>query len=648
MDVKNFLTYFNEVRKTGNNQYMVKCPCHDDKKASLSITEKDNKILMHCFAGCKTKDILAKVNLIEKDLFNDKQQELPKVIKQYIYKDEDNKPLHRVVRIEPKDFIQFKYENGKWINKMDGTRYVPYNLPNILKSNIIYWVEGEKDADNLNSLGLVATTTVSGANGFKKRAEEYIQYFKEKIVYIIPDNDEPGRKYACDVMQTLKQVAKQVKILDLSKEIPDLLPKSDISDVLKKYGKDRTLEIIDKLKQSADFSLYIGQRLNLQMMENILKELNIFVGYNEITKETEVKGLSTKYSEDSSTELLPALLNEFCIANRIKYKERDIKNELLLISDSNTYNPIQDMLTKNKWDGQDRFQILFEIVGITNDKLSQILLRKWMYQTAMIVFNGKNEIFGTEGVLVFQGKQDAGKTRFIRNLALKLEWFKEGAIIDLNSKDSIIEATKGWIVELGELDHTLKKKQSALKAFLTNTMDEVRLPYGQKSTKKPRRTSFFASVNPNEFLIDETGNRRYWTIPVENINNERLERLGKDFIMQLWIQSYNEIKDTPQKFRLTQEEKEALNKRNNNYSEFIQCEEEITLRMDFSGKTKEKWTTVEINEEIFDGKISATVIGRAINKIHSKYPEFVSIEKTSNGRRYILPIKRNTKEKSKK
>ena len=494
----------------------------------------------------------------------------------------------------------------------------------------------------------MATTTAGGAKGFRKRSKEYLQYFNDKTVYIIPDNDEPGRNYACDIMQVLKSVTKQVKILDLSKEIPDLLPKSDISDVLKKYGKERTLEIIERLKKTFDFSLYNGQHLNLQMMESILKELGISVRYNEITKETEVKGLGEKYSEDSATEILPALLSEFCLANHIKYKERDIKNELLLISDSNKYNPIQDMLTKNKWDGQDRFQILFEIVGIVDDELSQILLRKWMYQTVMIVFNGKGEMFGTEGVLVFQGKQDAGKTRFIRNLALKPEWFKEGAIIDLNSKDSIIEASKGWIVELGELDHTLKKKQSALKAFLTNAMDEVRVPYGQKSIKKPRRTSFFASVNPNEFLIDETGNRRYWIISVENINNEQLEKLGKGFIVQLWVQAYNEIKETPQKFRLTPDEKERLNERNNNYSDFIPCEEEITLRMDFSGKIKERWTTVEINDEIFDGKISATVIGRAINKIHNKYPEFVSIEKTSNGRRYVLPIKKNIKGKTKK
>ena len=171
-------------------------------------------------------------------------------------------------------------------------------------------------------------------------------------------------------------------------------------------------------------------------------------------------------------------------------------------------------------------------------------------------------------------------------------------------------------------------------------MDEVRLPYARKSTKKARRTSFFASVNPNEFLVDDTGNRRYWIVPVYQIDNERLEKLGKEWIKQLWIQAYNEIKDNPQNFRLTREEKIELDKRNNDYSEFVQFEEEITLKMNFNNPTMEKWTTVELNEKIFEGKCSSTMIGRALAKIKNKYPEYVTIGKNKNGRYYMLPIKK--------
>lgn len=479
-----------------------------------------------------------------------------------------------------------------------------------------------------------------GSASFNKYKENYIQHLKGKTIYIIPDNDEAGHKYAISIKKSLENKAKFVKILDLTKEIPDLAHKADISDVLQKYGKSKTLEIINNLKEKNDFSMYSGQHLNMKILKNILNTLNITIKYNEITKETEVNGMPPQYSKDSAVELLPAFISELCLEYYIKYKDKDIKNELLLLSESNKYNPVQDMLTQNKWDNIDRLSILFEILGIEKDELSKKLVKKWLYQTTMIVFNNKENLFGIDGVLVFQGPQGIGKTRFIRNLALTPDWFKEGACIDLNDKDSRIETSKGWIVELGELDSTFKKKQSALKAYLTNTMDEVRLPYGQKSTKKPRRTSFFASVNPQEFLVDDTGNRRYWTIQVSNIDNERLEKLGKDFIIQLWLQAYNSVKDNPQSFRLTQEEKYELDSRNNNFSEYVACEEEITLRMDFSSNIKEKWTTVEINEKIFDNKSSATLIGRALSKIRIKYPEFITIDKTSNGRIYTLPIKK--------
>ena len=47
---------------------MCKCPCHHDKKASLSIDKIGDRILLHCFAGCKSEDILAAVGLTFSDL----------------------------------------------------------------------------------------------------------------------------------------------------------------------------------------------------------------------------------------------------------------------------------------------------------------------------------------------------------------------------------------------------------------------------------------------------------------------------------------------------------------------------------------------------------------------------------------------------
>lgn len=505
MHLSEIITRFNGVKSIGENKYMVKCPCHDDNKASLSITEENNQILMHCFAGCDNKDILNKIGLKEKDLFNNERSNYMNTIdKEYIYTDEENRILYKVIRFFPKRFQQAKWENGKWHNNMENVRRVPYNLPNILKSEEIYFVEGEKDADNLNDIGLIATTTVGGALSFVKYQKEYMKYFKNKVIYIVPDNDDAGQKYAKNIYNTLSKVTNRIKILNLKEEIPDLKEKSDISDVISQYGKDKTLEILENLKSNDNLFEFSGQVLSKELLENILASLNIKVGYNEITKDIDVEGLPKEYSKENSETILPIFLKEFLNKYKIKGNKKDIEDLLILIFDSHRYNPIIDMFKNNEWDKKDRFNTLFEIMNIT-DEFEKILIRKWFWQTVSIAFNGYvGKPYGIAGVLTLQGLQDSGKTRFCRNISLNTDWFTEGASINMKDKDSKILASKGWIVELGEADSTTKKKQSDIKAFLSNTTDDIRVPYGRKSIKKPRRTSFCATVNPIEFLTDDT------------------------------------------------------------------------------------------------------------------------------------------------
>lgn len=292
MHIEQIISRFQGVKKIGDKSYQCRCNNHKDDKASLTITEEDNKILMHCHAGCDTKDILAAVGLTEKDLFNN-VQEKPRVVAEYIYKDEQGNPLYKVLRYEPKNFIQAKYNNGNWVFKMNDVRYVLYNLPNVIKSDVVYFVEGEKDADNLNSIGLVATTSVSGASSFKKRAKEYCEFLKDKIVYIIPDNDKAGYKYAEDIKFSLEGIAKEIKVLKLVDEVKDLQEKGDISDVLKKYGKDETLKILEnlqngfKIKEESEEELTRENILSIETFEKLYKyELEdlekYFNFYNEI------------------------------------------------------------------------------------------------------------------------------------------------------------------------------------------------------------------------------------------------------------------------------------------------------------------------------------------------------------------------------
>ena len=94
---------------------------------------------------------------------------------------------------------------------------------------MVYFCEGEKDADNLASKACVVATSASeGASA--KWAPELTQYFKDRRVVILPDADEPGRKHAHKVAKALYEVAASVKVVDL---FPDRSDGHDVTDWLK-------------------------------------------------------------------------------------------------------------------------------------------------------------------------------------------------------------------------------------------------------------------------------------------------------------------------------------------------------------------------------------------------------------------------------
>lgn len=226
--------------------WLGRCPAHEDKKPSLSISEKDGKILLKCHAGCETSDILAALGLDYKDLFSDNgQKSRNEPLSTYDYTTIKGDLLYQVCRFPGKRFVQRRPDAaGGWIYNLKDTTRVPYNLPSVLKAikagETIYIVEGEKDCQALAKIGLTATTNSGGCGSW---TDSLSAYFKGADVAILPDNDEPGRSHAQDVASKLSGIAKSIKIV----ELPDLKEKQDISDWLKKGNtKEDLLTLVEK------------------------------------------------------------------------------------------------------------------------------------------------------------------------------------------------------------------------------------------------------------------------------------------------------------------------------------------------------------------------------------------------------------------
>jgi hypothetical protein len=156
---------------------------------------------------------------------------------EYSYRDENGNLLFQVVRFAPKGFRQRRREGGAWVWNLKGVRRVLYNLPAVIaavkRGVTIHIVEGEKDADALRQIGLIATTNPNGAGKWRS---EYNEVLRDADVVLIGDNDDAGRDHVNDVGHALVGIAKRIRVLDLAGHWPQCPQSGDVSDFIKAGG----------------------------------------------------------------------------------------------------------------------------------------------------------------------------------------------------------------------------------------------------------------------------------------------------------------------------------------------------------------------------------------------------------------------------
>lgn len=312
----------------------------------------------------------------------------------------------------------------------------------------------------------------------------------------------------------------------------------------------------------------------IENLKFLLKKLCIEVKYNVIAKDIEIHTPGEIYGsfDDGKNAALNAIVSECC---RYELPKSNTKDYLDAIGYQNQYNPVLDWIKSKPYDNTiDHIDMLCDTVKARDDfdkNFKNLLIKKWLISCVAMANNDSAKLW-SKGVLVFQGDQNLGKTYWFWRLFPREheEWGKEGVILKPDQKDSVLTAVSHWIIELGELDSTFKKSDIAqIKAFLTNRKDKLRRPYGRKDSTYPRRTSFFGSVNPREFLKDETGNSRFWVVPVIGIDYKH----GID-IQQMWAQVY-ELYLSGQDWFLTHEEFTRLEAYNEYSRELSPIEEKI-------------------------------------------------------------------------
>jgi hypothetical protein len=250
------------AKKAGNG-WSARCPSHDDRRASLSIAQGDDgTALVKCHAGCDSAAILAAVGLKLADLFPAKAGKTPtgngkptpgvrtfatandavadlerqhgKQSGMWTYHDAQGDPVGAVVRwdtTQGKEIRPVTRHGDAWrIGAMPDPRplYALYDLAAVQR---VVVTEGEKAADAARSLGFIATTSAGGSQAAGKSDWRPLV---GKEVWILPDNDPPGRKFAETVAGILDKLTPGhvVRVV----ELPDLPDRGDIVDWIDAQG----------------------------------------------------------------------------------------------------------------------------------------------------------------------------------------------------------------------------------------------------------------------------------------------------------------------------------------------------------------------------------------------------------------------------
>ena len=513
------------ARGSGDS-FQARCPCHEDTRESLTCTIANDKLLIHCHAGCSFESI--KSALPE---FFKKKEQARVIVKTYDYVDRNGVKQFEVVRYSPKDFRQRRVVNGEYVWSLKDVAPILYNLPAVLGAECVYLCEGEKDADNLNALGLVATTNPSGATKWRKEYTEQLRNVRELI--ICEDNDDAGRARTKRIIEHVKGVVDNFMVL----RFEDLPVKSDVSDFLAKFPtKEEKLDQLSRRTVDALFSDKSGSVEEEIEEEDCddepkrkVKKPSYCVGKGSAAPEDYVEFVKRTPHVAKNGPMRRELLSDKLVIKGPYGIYEPVDNYLLYFRGCANHYPryfsgrkFEEMLEEHrmnlapevcldipKWDRVDRLADIASVIKFRNVTQQQFydLIRGW----GATLWQRLNDPFTQPILPIFVGAQGLGKDTLINALCGGLGFYYKKLDVRKNRpEEAMAQLHTALVFGIEEYDRISKTDPSTLKAIVTSPWTDRRLSYERSDKKRMVRASFIASSNTLDILTDSTGNRRFW------------------------------------------------------------------------------------------------------------------------------------------
>ena len=419
------------------------------------------------------------------------------------------------------------------------------------RQETVFYTEGEKDVNTLMEKGYTAVTC-GGSGDWKSDASIL---FQNANVIVLADNDKPGGKLASTVVKDLKGVVKSIKIIV---PMPNT-PKADITDY---FEEGHTVEEFKNLIKTGDDTESICADVQQDQKQDTGKKRSVIQkSKDEVAGGPALvfKFLDCNYDEDGNVKSVKQLVHNFEIvmdkdsrfAGKIRLNEfaqqpylygsvpwenenncrawsshddsalfsliqadyglksrQDFADALKNVSMRNKFHPVRELLDSLTWDGKEHIRSLLpEYFGAEDSDYTYQVMRLWMLGAVSRVYKPGSKFDYT---IILQGSQGIGKSTFLKLMALDDSWFND-SLDSLDSDKAVQSLTGSWIIELAELKSLARTAGGveSVKRFLTATQDKYRIPYERRADTFYRQCVFAGTTNKDDFLQDETGNRRF-------------------------------------------------------------------------------------------------------------------------------------------
>jgi hypothetical protein len=461
----------------------------------------------------------------------------------YVYRDTQGKPISVVTRWDANEeeghgklFSPWTWHNDGWSRKGTPTPRCPYGLDQLKKPRNVLIVEGEKACEAARAM-FPDNPVITWPNGAAAVRSTDWSALKGRRVIVWPDNDAPGRAALAELAKILVPIIdkNELRFVDTSTMSPGF-DAADMAgtttDEAVKFLKERTKlweqpkieePLVDEpapgvVEEQDKHQLWTELALELKSngtpypsVDNAVRILTKRIPdgnlhYDEFLNQIRFmhNGTFVKLQDHHLITLTIAMQREYLIQDM---KKQTVADAVAFYARSKIRNCLREWIESLVWDGVSRLDTFFSYgFGSDDNEYTRAVSRNFLVGMIARAIRPGCQL---DTLPILEGSQGIGKSQGLKALAGDFYADIDSAI---GTKEFAEQIQGKWLVELSELSAMRPSEVERVKSGITRTTDVYREPFAILATDHPRQCVFAGTTNQTNYLLDNTGNRRFWPI----------------------------------------------------------------------------------------------------------------------------------------